>query len=457
MVRPIAVVCFAITVSAQLAYADAPRPLAPIAGARVGGTPRLRVAAPPGATVEVCADRACTARKGTLPVKDGIATPTGPLSPGRIYWRVHGGGPTWPLWIRRGAPSTSAVTGFNNDVDGDGHDDFSDGTGLFYGAVTPRAAAPLAEHPTGPVLVIPDINGDGYADVVATSPKSGQLYVHFGAPGGIKPEPSQTLASPVKSRTFGNAISGAGDVDGDGYGDLLVGAPGAFTVFLYRGGPTGLEATPAASWNRPSKHEPSSFGAVVNGVGDLDGDGYADFVAVAPGPNMLTAFRGGALPLSQTPTWNLFAGGDTQWSASACDVGDVDGDGLADLLHSFVLDEEGTQEARVTFGAASGLGKKELPLKLATESSWLFFARAGDIDGDGHDDVVVGELRGRNLTLFSRDGTAKASLALPQELMEARSPGDVDGDGYEDLVVLLGRAPRRPVVKIYRGGEAGLH
>jgi hypothetical protein len=458
-----------VLLAAPEAHADEParpaRAIAPLSGSRIAGRlPRFVVdQRAGGATVEICRERTCAQPIMQLPVANGFASPSRPLEPGLVYWRVRGArgapSPVWSLWIGRGAAKRCAVAGFFTDLDGDGHADSAVGRAIVLGSARGLAAAAvvLDERDVETIITVPDLNGDGFADVVAAAPRAGKLYVHFGGAHGPSGTPSQTIVSPVKTRTFGSALAGVGDVDGDGYGDLIVGAPGALSVYLFSGGSAGLAAAPSATWTRPSRHEHSSFGQALDAIGDADGDDFDDFVALASGNNELTLFHGGATP-PQAPYWTAFGGGDTQWAATVQAAGDVDGDGLADIIHSYVIDAEGKFDARLVAGGSPAMRPLGKPLTVPGDSGFLLVGRAGDVDGDGFDDVFVGELRGTKLYIFSGSASGAGrprALTLPQGLVDARGVGDVDGDGFEDLLVVIGK-DKQLERRLYLGGAAGL-
>mgnify|MGYP003380233723 CR=1 FL=1 len=78
------------------------------------------------------------------------------------------------------------------------------------------------------------------------------------------------LSTPTGSTRFGYSVSSAGDVNGDSYGDVIVGSYGSDTAYVYLGGPSGLSASPTTLRSPSGGH----FGYSVAGVGDVNGDGY---------------------------------------------------------------------------------------------------------------------------------------------------------------------------------------
>ena len=132
-----------------------------------------------------------------------------------------------------------------------------------------------------------DVNGDGYADVIVGaggySSNTGRAYVYHGGPSGLSASPAFTATGEGPDNFFGVAVAGAGDVNGDGYADVIVGACGysSYTgrAYVYHGGPGGLSASPAFSATGAATGD--GFGFSVAGAGDVNGDGYADVIVGA--------------------------------------------------------------------------------------------------------------------------------------------------------------------------------
>ncbi|MFQ5512625.1 MAG: integrin alpha [Candidatus Krumholzibacteriia bacterium] len=201
----------------------------------------------------------------------------------------------------------------------------------------------LATGAVGPLLTIPswtaesdqlfanfgwavagagDVNNDGYDDVIVgavflDNPEQdeGQSRVYLGGPGGLSATPAWAVDGNNVSANFGHAVSGAGDVNNDGYDDVIVGAPRYFNpevregrafVYLGRiGGPSTL-----ATWTGESNQDEANFGWSVAGAGDVDNDGYDDIVVGAPfygngelGEGRAYVYHGGGSGLSPTAAW----------------------------------------------------------------------------------------------------------------------------------------------------------
>ncbi len=160
---------------------------------------------------------------------------------------------------------------------------------------------------------------------------------------------ADSFVGPVQVLHGSQSVDGAGDLDGDGYDDLIVGAhhfnpvasepglgPGA--VFVYRGAPGGPSNTPDATLL--GAHPLAHFGQSVAGLGDVDGDGFADFVVGAYNhtdgqflEGRLQLFRGTSAGVDATAAWTYDGNGVLLGiGASVALAGDVNGDGNPDLI-----------------------------------------------------------------------------------------------------------------------------
>ena len=245
-----------------------------------------------------------------------------------------------------------------------------------------------------------DVNGDGYADILVGTLSSfignddGKAYLYLGSAmpsvtSWNKPSSSSRieLVSPDGfNRGFGASVAAAGDVNGDGYADFIIGADladgGTFTstigaAHLYLGSamPSAAAWSGAAAGKRVDLVSPDGvdgeFGSAVAGAGDVNGDGYADFVVTAfqtgQARGAAHVYLGGATV--DLPRWNgaithasridLFNpdGVNAHFGGSAGNVGDVNGDGFSDFLvgtfsNAFVSSATGG-DAHLYFGLAN--------------------------------------------------------------------------------------------------------
>jgi hypothetical protein len=197
-------------------------------------------------------------------------------------------------------------------------------------SITQSAAAGFG----GSVASAGDVNGDGYADIVIGSEEStgnGAAYVYLGAPFGTATSPTATLSGAANSG-FGVPVASAGDVNGDGYGDVLVSAEqesaGSGAVYLFLGGSKGLSITPIVFAGPIAS---GSFGFSPAGADDVNGDGYSDFIVGSQGVPYVY-FGGSSGPSNGPTTIATIGGSGSGFGTVVSGAGDVNGDGFADLI-----------------------------------------------------------------------------------------------------------------------------
>ncbi len=321
-----------------------------------------------------------------------------------------------------------------------------------------------------------DVNNDGYEDVIIGAENfdngqtdEGRAFLYLGSASGLTASPSWTAESDQAYARFGHSVSSAGDVNNDGYDDVVIGAyvydngeSDEGRVNLYLGSASGLSATP--SWVSESNQSSSYFGSSVSSAGDVNNDGFGDIAIAASfysnGESMegrVFVYLGSSSGPSSTPSWT--AEGDQAYAwfgRSVSSAGDVNDDGYADLVvGAYYYDNGEANEGRafLYLGSASGL---------STTSSWTgesnqagawfgsYVSSAGDVNNDGFDDVLVGAVGYDNpepyegiayLYLGSSSGlstspswTAESNQANAY-LGVVSSAGDVNTDGYGDVVV----------------------
>ncbi|WP_237720074.1 FG-GAP-like repeat-containing protein [Streptomyces xiaopingdaonensis] len=315
-----------------------------------------------------------------------------------------------------------------------------------------------------------DLDGDGYADLGVGAPegtvsgeaKAGYVAVTYGAESGVDTERHSTLtqASPGVPGTpeakdgFGSTVV-TGDVDGDGYADLVVAAnneaigstkqAGSVTVVF---GAKGGLSDDAIAFHSPKVAANAHFGDQI-AVGDHDNDGIDD---IAISDREKVQLVKGAKDLRETATPKMTTvtppGGGV--SVEHLASGDIDGDGYTDLVTVAAEDspaDEGT--LGVLPGSADGLKSASLG-----EDILLPFAHyrpvVGDINGDGKDDVVTDtgfadgpdeqKLRTYPGTADGLDSDEPVDWEGKAQKGEAIRLADFDGDGHDDLVVSDTRA-----------------
>ncbi len=324
-----------------------------------------------------------------------------------------------------------------------------------------------------------DVNGDGYSDVIvgATTYDDGQMdegavFVYHGSSSGLSTSPSWTAAETDQAFAFfGGSVSGAGDVNGDGYSDVIVGAWGfdeeganRGVAFVYYGSSTGLSAS--SDWSAQSDEAGAEFGVSVSGAGDVNGDGYSDVVVGAhrydKGENdegAVFVYHGSSSGLSSLPNWTAESNqADSRFGASVSSAGDVNGDGYSDVIVGAYYYSNGeTNEGRAFVYHGSSTGLPSSPDWTAeSDQAGAYFgtsvSSAGDVNGDRYSDVIIGanyythgeQYEGRaflyngspwGLSTVSYDWTAESNQASAFFGSSVSSAGDVNGDGYSDVIV----------------------
>jgi hypothetical protein len=459
--------------------------------------------------VDLCGDRACTVvlQSFASPVGDQ-AQPATPLPPGPVFWRVRScssGGPasspTWELFV--GAKSAAVDTHYGSvlDVNGDGIADLAVGSScakpngttcgpgkvfVYLGARSGfGTAAPLelvGQDGDGAgfgsaIASAGDVNGDGFGDLIVGvpgasppgRPSAGKAYVYFGGEQGVAntPAPVPLLGPDPTNSYFGTSVAFAGDVDGDGFGDLWVGAPNApvgvitnvVRVHVFRGGapPTVLQSLDGGAQN-------DGFGTSLTGSCDFNGDTKPDLVVGAPQALSSTSgtaimhlgavylFTASGNKLALTDTRLAPSGGGSTLAASgfgkavAC-AGDLTGDGFADLvvgqMDSSVFGYN-AGAAYVYYGSAGMVSQFVQGLSgpgPGDTTNWAIAVVGGDVNGDGFADFVgSGNPSGGGTMPYggSRVYYGKSSIDNNMGVTDFLygghvAVGDVNGDGFADI------------------------
>lgn len=324
-----------------------------------------------------------------------------------------------------------------------------------------------------------DTDRDGFADLLVVrarneSPGSEEEEVVLlrGKPMGVDPNPVWTLPLTPVLRSFG----GVGDLNGDGFADFCLGQTsdpedkGEVRVFL---GNQKLQWA-KADWTHQGDSPGEMFGDTIAGAGDVDHDGYDDLLIAAPRYSepashrgRVHLFAGSSKGPSASPVWSANfplqprpgVDGQTEqhFGRYLAAAGDVNGDGHADVLIPAVFAERDDPDEGLVFcylGSKSGLGREPAWIGEPNRSHAMFgwsVSRLGDLNGDGCDEVLIGA------KLFDNgqreEGVAAIYFGSPKGL--ARYPswvfesdrsvdkagtqvcglGDIDGDGFKDFAV----------------------
>ncbi|PJZ31857.1 hypothetical protein CH378_01210 [Leptospira kmetyi] len=422
---------------------------------------------------------------------------------GASQWRI-GSQHTISVRSRDGAGNYSAVStvtirqGTNKDINGDGYVDTVIGAEnenmvyIFHSSgtagITATSAPAASRYIIGPSgsnfgksVALADVNGDGYADVLVGAPlyggSTGRAYVfHSSGTAGVTISwstfASTMIVGAAANDQFGAAILGA-DTNGDGYGELVVGAPGALTsrgkVYVFNSagnaGIVDVDTTTAYATRQGTASNDLFGSALASGqINNTGGDTYEDIVIGSYG---YSAQRGAVYIYHGSATGILSAGaaattiqngtgtaGDKFGFSVSC--ADISGDGHADIAvgmpgYSTIRGRILTYSSTATAAGitASTVGGAILIINGSTvNNSYGYFVKLRDLDSNGSADIVVTAVPpapAQGLVYvhmniasgFVSETTATLTMTGPLSDLFGwgLGAGDVNGDGYADLYV----------------------
>lgn len=348
--------------------------------------------------------------------------------------------------------------------------------GALIACSTGPAAKAAASSPAGvrKASANADFNGDGYADLVVGAPyasvggRSGAGYVAvmYGSAHGLSTAHRTVISratpgvpgAPAVSRGFGNALS-KGDLDGDGFTDLVIGSATEAGSVIVWGGKHGLSGATAIPYYRS-----------LSAIGDYNGDGHPDLALFHTTRTPDDAGEGtdsvlwyGPLTRAGKPASTSVFGtfSEAFYEAESSVSGDVNHDGYADLAVTAYRGDAGPATS-LYFGSASGLSARPDDRAVPQGDS----VALGDVNGDGYADLVVGDPlvvaygSAAGITPKSRwtTITGKGSQA---GFGRSVAVGDVTGDGIDDVAVgvpseRVSGAYNAGAVVLLRGRRSGL-
>ncbi|MEC7241961.1 MAG: MopE-related protein, partial [Myxococcota bacterium] len=396
------------------------------------------------------------------------------------------------------APGLTEVCadGLDNDCDGTANSCDLNGDINLTSADGKHSGESAYDYSAYTVAGVGDINGDGLDDVVsgawledAGGNAAGSTYLVLGSSASTASLASADgkFSGEVSQDRAGSAVAGAGDVNGDGYDDLLIGAYGqdlgsngtsnAGAAYLLLGPVSGSKSlSDIADVKFEGETKDDQFGLHLNSAGDLDADGYDDMVVGAPYYNPASTGNG--------PGRAYIFYGDTSFSAtiaaldadailegesnndyagiSVTSAGDWDGDGFSDLLIGADGDDDGGANAGaayVVLGPVSGsFSLASADVKLIGENSndkaGFSLDDIGDMNSDGYGDIIVGAYQDDTVAsnagvahLVFGGGTASTlDLSVSDVKLYGESKndtagysvagiGDIEGDGDPEVMV----------------------
>jgi hypothetical protein len=303
-----------------------------------------------------------------------------------------------------------------------------------------------------------DVNGDGFDDVIVgayqddnNGTDSGSIRVYSGASGALL----YAFNGAAAGDRFGLAVAGAGDVNADGRADFIVGADGTDTNGQNSGSARVFSgANGATLYTFLGDSALDWLGFAVSGAGDVNGDGRADLIVGAMGDDNNGIGSGSARVFSGATgailyTFNGDAAGD-ELGRSVNSAGDVNGDGRADLIVGAALDDNtfsGAGSARVYSGLSGAILYTFNGSSPGEQFGWEV-AGVGDVNGDGRPDVAVGSLSG-DFNENDNVGAARIYSGANGAILYTffgdtpggrfgsaiSRAGDVNGDGRADIIV----------------------
>ena len=253
------------------------------------------------------------------------------------------------------------------------------------------------------------MNGDGYSDVLVGAPcydkgetNEGVVFLYHGSATGLAANPVLTLEGNQAEARFGHSVSTAGDVNKDGFSDVVIGAPyfdkgqtNEGAAFVYHGSVNGLSANAVTVLE--SNQIEAHFGNTAALAGDVNADGFSDVIVGAPWYDKGQTDEGAAFVYHGSAAGVIINAKMTlesnqvlaKMGNSVAGAGDVNGDGYGDVIvGSFWYDKGQSNEgaAFIYHGSAlgiSGIAVSVLESNQADAVLGFSVASAGDVNGDG--------------------------------------------------------------------------
>lgn len=308
-----------------------------------------------------------------------------------------------------------------------------------------------------------DVNADGLQDILVSAPyaeyvgiySAGSVYLYSGADGALLYQ----WNGAADGDQLGSSIAAAGDVNADGFDDVILGSkwvahaglPYVGAAYVY----SGADGSLLHQWRGVADRD--QFGSAVSSAGDVDGDGYADLLVGAVGVSPPTHLGVGAAYVfsgrngSQLHLWL----GTDDWDSfgsSVSELGDINGDGFDDVLIGVPGEDPGNRVdagSVFAYSGATGALLYRWDGEAASDNFGTALASAGDLNQDNTPDVIIGAPfatstsglnRAGSIYMFSgADGTlirkGNGRAAGDNFGISVSGAGDVNGDHFDDIVV----------------------
>lgn len=339
-----------------------------------------------------------------------------------------------------------------------------------------------------------DVNADGYHDVIVGLPyfdngttDEGIALVYYGSDTGLDLNNAVLLECNQSSARMGTSVSKAGDVNGDGFGDVIVGAPlynngqlyetGA--AFLYYGSASGI--TPDNYKLLPGYQGGALTGSAVSSAADINKDGFDDVIYSAPGfdvsdydEGIVIVCYGSADGLNAQAADTISGSQSEAWMGySLSGAGDINNDGFDDIIIGAPHYDNGQKNAGMAliyYGSQQEIKKNIFTLLDGSQADAHFgwAVSSANTNNDLFSDVAIGA-PGFNSkgAVFTYEGSVNGISAAGQLLTQAEQNNaelgsslanvDINGDNYSDLVIGSPRVNEEGAVFISMGSSSGLN
>ncbi len=316
-----------------------------------------------------------------------------------------------------------------------------------------------------------DFNGDGINDILTADNifdglafNTGEVYIYYGN-DELSTMPDQTILDPdgKAQDQFGFYVSSAGDVNNDGFDDLIVSIDFGNKVYLFMGSSQGLSDKPDKTLLPSSGFTGYLFGhRIALRHGDINSDGFADIlIGGGDDPQYFSLFYGSSLGVNEVPDEVVsFSGTTIKGAVDVSFIGDVNNDGFDDIASN--PHKEGSTNSTdvyIFYGSSEGIDKNSSDV-ITINIGWthpygvgIRSAPAGDVNGDGIDDLLVGnqwafgdfQSEGKAYIFYgSSQGVSQSpdvTIDNPRPGFNQRFGASVDGigdfnyDGFEDIII----------------------